>query len=146
MNDVIGRFLEHYRAIGLDGMPCSDAEVDRVEREAGVPLPAAYKAYLLIAGREPPSAWVGSDCTIHDLPQLFDWAQHLLAENQQPPLPRQAFVFIMHQGYQFKYFVADDSSDDPPVFHYFEGEPKIVQQFERLTDLLAVVAHDGRSA
>lgn len=146
MHDAVGDFVERYRSLGLNGTPCSTAELDRVEREASAPLPAAYKAYLLVAGREPPTAWVGSDCTIHDLPKLFAGAQHLLEENKQPALPKQAFVFIMHQGYQFKYFIADGSSDDPPVFHYLEGEPETVQQFERLSDLLAVVAQDGRDA
>src|SRR5262245_51368045 len=100
MSVGVDQFVERYRAIGLDGAPCSIGEVDRVEREAGALLPAAYKAYLLIAGLEPPTAWVGSNCTIQDLPKLFELAEHLLAENRQPPLPKQAFVFIMHQGYQ----------------------------------------------
>jgi hypothetical protein len=52
----------------------------------------------------------------------------------------------MHQGYQFFYFIADGSSDDPPVYYYLEGEPEVVRRFERLSDLLAVVAHDGRQA
>ncbi len=146
MTDAVREFVERYHAIGLNGTPCSAAEVDRIERETSTSLPAAYKAYLLVAGFEPPTAWVGSNCTIHDLPKLFEWAQHLLAENQQPALPKQAFVFIMHQGYQFKYFIADGSCDDPPVFHYLEGEPNTEQQFERLSDLLAVVAQDGRDA
>jgi SMI1 / KNR4 family (SUKH-1) len=146
MSDAVANFVEHYRALGLDGSPCSAADVKNVERDGGNILPAAYKAYLLIAGREPPAAWVGSDCTICDLPKLFGWAAHLLSENHQPPLPEQAFVFIMHQGYQFKYFIADGNSDDPPVFYYLEGEPKTVRQFERLSDLLAVVARDSREA
>jgi hypothetical protein len=67
----------------------------------------------------------------------------LLLENHQPPLPNKAFVFFMHQGYQFMYFIADSSSDDPPVFYYLEGEPTTVQHYERLSDLMAVVARDG---
>jgi hypothetical protein len=146
MSGAVSEFIDRFRAIGLDGSPGSPADVAQVEMDAGKPLPAAYKAYLFIAGREPPTAWVGSNCTIKDLPKLFDWAEHLLSENHQPPLPKQAFVFIMHQGYQFKYFIADGGSDDPPVYYYLEGEPKTVQHFERLSDLLAVVAHDGRAA
>ncbi len=146
MSDAVTDFLERYRALGLDGSPCSAGEVVQVEKSTGGVLPAAYKAYLLVAGREPPTAWVGSECTIRDLPRLFGWADHLLSKNHQPPLPKHAFVFVMHQGYQFKYFIADGSSDDPPVYYYLGGEPKTVQQFERLSDLLTVVAHDGRNA
>jgi hypothetical protein len=146
MSDTVGEYVERFRVLGLDGSPCSPTDVVRVQKVAGTSLPAAYQAYLLIAGREPPTAWVGSACTIEDLPKLSGCAEHLLAENRQPPLPRQAFVFIMHQGYQFFYFIADGSSDDPPVYYYLEGEPEVVRRFERLSDLLAVVAHDGRQA
>jgi SMI1 / KNR4 family (SUKH-1) len=144
MSDAISKYLEHYRATRLHGSPCSAEDIVQVERQARVQLPAAYKAYLLVAGHDPPAAWVGSDCTIDDLPKLYDWAQHMLAECHQPPLPKDAFVFIMHQGYQFFYFVADGLSDDPPVFYYLEYEPEIVRRFERLTDLLEIVARDSR--
>jgi hypothetical protein len=115
MSDAVAAFLERYRELGLDGSPNAPGDVAQLEKEAGVPLPAAYKAYLLIAGQQPSTAWVGSDCTIQHLPKLSGWAEHLLSVNHQPALPKQAFVFIMHQGYQFKYFIADGRSDDPPV-------------------------------
>ncbi len=49
----------------------------------------------------------------------------------------------MHQGYVFLYFLADDGTDDPAVFYYMEGEPGVVQKFERFSDLVAVCVGDG---
>lgn len=120
------------------------AEVAEVERKTGTLFPAAYKAYLLVAGHYPPTAWEGSECTIDDLPKLFEWAEHLLAECRQPPLPEQAFVFIMHQGYQFFFFIADGDLEDPPVFYYHEGNPNTEKRFDHFSDLIEVVARDDR--
>lgn len=136
MDDAIDSYLRRFRAAGLDGSACSPGEVEQLARDARVSLPAAYKAYLLIAGREPPSDWVGSDCTIDYLPKLRAGAEELLCECGQPSLPTQAFVFWMHQGYQFLYFLADGGTDDPPVFYYLEGQPGSIQKFERFSDLM----------
>ena len=57
---VSASFLERFRSLGLIRSPCSASEVERLQNDCGLPLPAAYKAYLLIAGQAPPSAWVGS--------------------------------------------------------------------------------------
>ncbi len=73
-------------------------------RDRSGPLPASYKAYLLMAGRRPPRGWLGTDCTVGELADVRVWAEEVLRENGQPPLPAQAFVFMMHQGYQFYYF------------------------------------------
>ena len=144
MNDTIAEYVSRFRSLGLDGGAATDGEVAELERSAGV-LPASYKAYLLIAGREPPRAWVGSDCTIRHLPGLREGAEELLRENGQPPLPARAFVFLMHQGYQFFYFEADGKDEDPPVLHYLEGQPNVVRRFERFSELVAVCAADGEA-
>ncbi len=138
MADPVEVYVERYRSLGLNGEPCSALEVDELERVLSVHLPAAYKAYLRIAGRFMQAAWVGSDCTIGLLPRLQKWGANLLHECDQPPLPPQAFVFLMHQGYQFFYFLVDGRGDDPPVFFYEEGEPAVVPKFERFSDLIAV--------
>ena len=143
MRDELREYLERFRSLGLKGSPCSADEVERLQNESGVKLPAAYKAYLLIAGQAPPSAWVGSDCACRHLPSLRTAAERILRESGRPPLPTEAFVFLMHQGYQFFYFVADGRSDDPAIFYYLEGEPTVVRKFDRFSDLVAVVASDA---
>ena len=136
-------FLERFRSLGLIRSPCSASEVERLQNDCGLPLPAAYKAYLLIAGQAPPSAWVGSDRAVRHLPSLRAAAETILRESGRPPLPTEAFVFLLHQGYQFFYFVADGRSDDPEVFYYLEGEPAVVRRFDRFSDLVAVVASEA---
>lgn len=145
MNDAVATYLDHFQSLGLDGSSCSPSDIERLQSTMGVQLPAAYKAYLRIAGNEPPSAWIGSDCTVRHLPDLRAGSERLLRECGQPPLPVDAFVFLMHQGYQFFYFVADGSSDDPPVFYYFEGEPEVVRKFDHFSELVEIVARDADS-
>lgn len=141
MSDTVAEYVSRFRGLGLDSGAATVDEVAELERSAGL-LPASYKAYLLVAGREPPSAWVGSDCTLRHLPGLREGAEELLRENGQPALPARAFVFLMHQGYQFFYFDADGENDDPPVFYYFEGERAVVRRFERFSELVATCAAD----
>ena len=138
-------YVERFLSLGLDGGACSADEVERLDRAAAHRLPAAYKAYLLIAGAEPPAAWVGSDCTVRHLPGLKEAADELLKSDGQPPLSQQAFVFFMHQGYQFFYFIADGTSDDPPVFYYLEREPGVVKKFDRFSRMVAECAVAFRS-
>ncbi|MBH8566157.1 hypothetical protein I8748_29045 [Nostoc sp. CENA67] len=40
------------------------------------------------------------------------------------PLPEDAFVFLMHQGYMF-WFLITSEGDDPPVYGYEEGAAPI---------------------
>jgi hypothetical protein len=135
VNEIVHQYLAQYRKVGLQGGPATEFEISQLEQVAGL-LPASYKAYLLIAGRKPPSFWIGSDCTLHHLQDLRDAADNLLHEDGQPPLPENAFVFLMHQGYQFFYFGRDPADDDPPVFYYLEGAPRIVKRFERFSELM----------
>jgi len=140
MGDAVREYLQRFQTLGLRGSPCSASEVERLQNDSGLPLPAAYKAYLLIAGQAPPSSWFGSDCAVRHLPSLRAAAERILRESGRPPLPNEAFVFLMHQGYQFFHFVADGRSDDPEIFYYLEGEPAVVRRFDRFSDLVAVVA------
>lgn len=136
----IGEQNKQIPKLGLNGQACSVDEVEAMERKADVSLPASYKAYLLIAGRYPPSAWVGSDCTIGILTEIRKWVEELLmGQGNSLTLPPKSFVYSMHQGYQFMYFVADGGSNDPAVFYYLEGEPESVMKFERFSDLVAVL-------
>lgn len=144
MNDSVAEYVSRFRSLGLDGRAATDGEIGELERSAGA-LPASYKAYLLVAGRQPPSAWVGSDCALRHLPGLRKGAEELLRENGQPPLPASAFVFLMHQGYQFFYFETDGRNDDPPVFYYLEGQPKVVRRFEHFSELVSVCVADSEA-
>ncbi len=135
-NDAVDRFVDQFRAIGIDGEPASAREIEQLEELMHLSLPASYKAYLRIAGRESTSCLLGSNCALRHLPELRAAADALLGENGLQPLSANAFVFLMHQGYQFFFFEADGYSDDPPVFYYLECEPAIVRRFERFSDFV----------
>jgi len=63
----------------------------------------------------------------------------LLEENQFPQtLPKDAFVFLMHQGYQFSFFRLSEG-ENPPIYFYCEGETKesFVKTHRQFTDFLA---------
>jgi hypothetical protein len=134
-------FIDRYRAIGLTGGPMDSASIARLEKHLGLPIPAAYRAYLAIAGNSPPPELVGSDCHDHYLFELRDAAIELVKESGDPfELPDDAIVFLMHQGYQFFYFQADGVTNDPPVYYYFENRPAVERPYERFSDWVAAIA------
>ncbi|MBT1687191.1 SMI1/KNR4 family protein [Dawidia soli] len=116
LKDVLNILEEN--CIGL--IPCSKAEVDNLEHQVKSNLPVAYKEYLLSMGKYSGRFNVGTDCFYPDILDLGKYANDLLEENNTGlMLPSDAFVFSMHQGYQFNFFKLLDG-DDPQVFSYSE--------------------------
>jgi hypothetical protein len=141
MEQVIARYVGRFESLGLTGKPFGVKQIEGLERHLGVSLPAAYRAYLPIAGQEAPPSLIGSDCHGSYLFQLREWADGLLAECGKPfELPAGAVVFSMHQGYQFLYFVADGITDDPAEFYYFEGWSAPEQRYNRFSEWVAASA------
>ena len=142
MVDAVAKYVSYYRSIGLTGSPFTPDEIVALERHLGLSLPAAYRAYLSIAGASPPPKLVGSDCHGHRLYELRDGAEQLLRDCGHPfELPSDAAVYFMHQGYQFLYFRSDDRDDDPPVDYFIEGMTSLYapeRRFERFSDWVAV--------
>lgn len=139
MDDKVTAFLRRYEAMGLEGTPASPDEVAALEHQLGMKFPGAYKAFLFILGRDGGSDFIGSDCTIRHLPNLRRGAEDLLRRcGSQYTLPAKAFVFLMHQGYSFFYFVADQTSDDPAVYGYLESDPAPVKKSDSFTAWLTL--------
>jgi len=133
-------FIGHYRNLGLSGSALWASEVAALERHLGLILPAAYRAYLLVAGAYPPPNLVGSDCHNDYLYKLREWADILLGECGHPfALPADSVVFLMHQGYQFFYFRADGGTDDPAVWYYYENWSAPEQRYNRFSDWVAEI-------
>ena len=124
--------------MGLTGCAWDESDIARLEEHLGLPIPVAFRAYLLIAGGSGPHELVGSDVCGNCVYRLREGAISLLAGNDNPfRLPNDAIVFFAHQGYQFCYFHADGITDDPPVYFYLEGDTKSDAQRminERFTD------------
>ncbi|HEX4606813.1 MAG TPA: SMI1/KNR4 family protein [Urbifossiella sp.] len=141
MDDTTASFIARYEAMGLEGTPASPKEVVTLQEQLGLVFPVAYKAFLLILGRDGGSDFIGSDCTISALPRLRSGAENLLQRcGSEYTLPERAMVFLMHQGYSFVYFVADGASADPPVFAYVEGDTVPVEVAGSFTGWLGLRA------
>lgn len=137
--DNVAAYIARFEAMGLTGDPATALEVTELEKQLGLTFPTAYKAFLLLLGRDGGPDFKGSDCTIRHLPALRKGAEELLRTSDSPfELPEKAVVFLMHQGYFFAYFVADLASADPPVFGYREYEPAPVRQAESFSAWLAL--------
>ncbi|MCY7334039.1 MAG: SMI1/KNR4 family protein [Pseudanabaena sp. CAN_BIN31] len=119
--------------------PCSQSEILSLEHHFHISLPTTYKVILRSMGHGAENFWEGEDCFYRHLPQIQKLAKKLLKENNFPlPLPSDAFVFFMHQGYQFSFFKLSEG-DNPPVYSYLEDQeyPDFRKTHEKLSDFLA---------
>lgn len=98
---------------------CKIHEIVELEKQLGVFLPETYKEFLLWMGKDPNTFLRGSEIAIEHLVKIQGWANEILEERGLPYLPNNAFVFFIHQGYQFCYFLLDDG-DDPKVYLFDE--------------------------
>lgn len=121
---------------------CSDSEIEQIESSLNVKLPTSYKEFLKFMGKGAGDFLVGTDLFSPMLPTLRAWAEDLLSRTDSRfRLPGNAFIFLVHQGYQFMYFLLD-TDDDPEVFYYEEGDtaPRLV--IGRFTEWLASTVDD----
>lgn len=106
---------------------CNENEIKELEKEIGHSFPTMYRTLLLEVGHCAGLLFQGTDIFFGSLKRLTEEANELLEENQESfKLPEDAFVFSMHQGYEFNYFRFSEG-ENPPVYQYIEGEgdPKI---------------------
>ncbi|WP_293156931.1 MULTISPECIES: SMI1/KNR4 family protein [unclassified Microcoleus] len=118
---------------------CTRDEVIAIEQLLGISFPPAYQEFLLSMGCSAGKFLRGSDCFFDRLPQLQEWAVELLKENNfAESLPEDAFIFFMHQGYQFSFFRLSEGAD-PPTYSYCEGtnETSFIKSHESFSDFLA---------
>ena len=121
---------------------CNTEEIESVEAKFDIKLPQTYREWLEIMGRGAGHYLAGSDTFYPDILQLREYAEELLTENGNPfSLSPDAFVFLMHQGYQFLYFNTTPEHPDPPVMYYIEGEALEVR-WQSLSDYYEQVLED----
>lgn len=115
---------------------CSLEEVALLERSAGLSLPLQYREFLLGVGKGAGKFFHGTDIFLPALNGLKEEAVNLLKENEEDfSLPKDAFVFSMHQGYEFSYFNTSEG-DDPPVYQYVEGNGPPVLTWKSFSEFL----------
>jgi hypothetical protein len=99
---------------------CTTHEIAKIEIFFHVKLPLSYKNYLFSMGKGAGQFMQGSSVFYDEVFNLREGSNRLLIEDEFKPLPNDAFVFWMHQGYQFAFFYLDQG-DNPPVYFYYEG-------------------------
>ena len=103
-----------------------------MERQLRVQFPAAYKAFLLLAG----GGWEpleGSHYAIEDDLARLQRAGRRIAAHGKADLPRDAFVFFVHQGFACYFFLLQDG-DDPAVYHCVDGMGPIQRISNRFSE------------
>jgi len=105
--------------------PCSAADVATLEQQHGVQLPEVYRQFLFHFGRGLEGYETGTDFTLNWLPGMKPAADRMLAAEGFQTLAENAFVFWMHQGYQFCFFMCSAEHEDPEVWYFNECAPQI---------------------
>ncbi|HLN26949.1 MAG TPA: SMI1/KNR4 family protein [Gemmataceae bacterium] len=110
-------------------LPCTEDDLRDVARHAPGPLPVAYLDFLYAVGRG--AGWFLQDVDIYypKMLNLNEQARDILDnwEKGRLELPADGFVFSMRNGEQFMFFRANEQSDNPDVYHYFEGRGRFRQ-------------------
>lgn len=149
LQGVIDEIVEGIIALGLAAPDeiegCTPDEIEEVEKRFALRLPGIYRAYLARLGRREGEFLIGSDFGYPTILTLREAAEELLAENNATiTLPANAFVFLMHQGYQFLFFHADGVNDDPPVYWYMELSNEFVEHAPSFSAQLRRTLEDYR--
>jgi len=127
---------------GITGDPCDEWDIRDVEQQLHVALPAAFKAFLLVAGKyfDP---FVGSQYVLgHDGgaleigPAEVQRRGERIFQRDGQSLPSNAFVFFAHHGTATRYFFLD-GGDDPAVYEYVEHQPPPKQLASSFSAFLA---------
>jgi hypothetical protein len=121
---------------------CDDREIQEIMSAQNVMrLPKIYDFFLRKLGKKAGSFLSGDDF-LH--PSVLELKQELIETLKIRPiakfqLPEKAFVFWMHQGYQFMYFVLNKNNDDddPRVFYWDDTMQQPEEDFYFFSDLLA---------
>ncbi len=128
-------FMSILKRDGVTGSPCDEWQVTDLEQELHLELPAAYKAYLLLAcqGFEP---FEGSHYAVEDdLAELQRAGQRIL-RREGNKLRTDAFAFLVHQGYAVQFFLINDGAD-PAVFECVENWPPVKQLAAHFSEFLS---------
>jgi hypothetical protein len=143
--DIIMKKLVFYNiASAYDFLGCTSDEIEALMQAQNVSrLPKYYLEFLTRMGKKAGNFWMGSHFFYPDLCDLKESAFELLAEDKKGfVLPDDAFINMMHQGYQFAYFHTETDDEDPPVFFYLENAGEAKRIANSVTEFLDGSAED----
>ena len=114
----------------------SEAEITALETEQSITLPEAYKTFLRMLGKNAGSFWVNDHWEIFLTlgPDYFyfedEFEKSLGIEPEEIDMPEKFVVFADRLGDYPLGFVADGSSDDPPILGPTADGTQLEQKFE----------------
>jgi hypothetical protein len=115
----------------------SEPEVAQAEARLGVQFPVVFRTFLRELAKSPGDLFRGSDLAgPADFERFRTDALSLLAETDPAlTLPREAVVFLFHQGYTFTYLLAAGGFDGPTM-QWTETEREPEQAAETFVDMI----------
>lgn len=116
---------------------CTEVEIETLMANQWVHfLPELYREFLSMMGKQAGLLHQGTDARYEYLLDIKEAALGLLQENNNPfELPADAFIFQMHQGYEFFYFLTADRNQNPSIYRYLETKDQIpFKKWESLSD------------
>lgn len=110
--------------------------LDSLEKKYEIKLPKKYRDWFAEGGPKQ-DEFIGTDMDVPYLPNLKEWAEEFLVDSKYKySLPATCFVFAMHQGYQFMYFLCD-GSEDPEIWYYTEGDKEPCVKWNSFSEFVA---------
>jgi hypothetical protein len=136
VDELIAMAVRAGKADRRNIVPMSPNEVQALEGGQSSPLPGAYRAFLVRAGRAFGQIGIGDDMFYPDIIDLRTDVQELLNVNRiDHQLGDSETPFFMHEGYKALWLKGP--GDDPPVFGYSEGFMGVFREERSFTDWLA---------
>ncbi len=151
----VSKLLERLTQLGIieeqDIQGGTEDEIqDAMELQEVDRLPELYVAFLKVMGNGGGEFNSDTEMWLDSLPDIKSTAEDILEVDKVDfTLPKDAFVFLSYHGYQFMYFHTLSNDDDPPVYHYFEGQgTPPIKKFDHLSEFLtAIIAEqEGKEA
>lgn len=97
---------------------CSEEDISKIEKKAGVSLPIAYRAFLSTMGKDM-GALFENDVSIKycELETIGNLSKEIIALNNYP-LPGKYYVFACRLGEVFLFFDLTKEDEDPDILGF----------------------------
>lgn len=115
---------------------CTDDEIQDIENECNVELPEAYISCMKKIGKYAGGFQRGTEFFYPSVKSQKRYAKNRVSEwNVDFEFESDDFVFCGLQGYSF-WFFNTRLSEDPPVFHYMEGDEEATKVADSFSEWL----------